>query len=192
MAPGRLGKLPNQVPLPTPPEALGHGVVRRCRGPKAEAVVMFCSEDQFPHSHRRCHISPLVRIETGGGEQGWGFVTKPPLLIREGVDGEVNEARELHLLVPDLFFRRNRGKRIDVRRFSRAPGQRGPEGQDPNDPVHGPIISDSSGSAEMPVDGSVRGRLEVVGGPPGLARLTSMGWSGAPGHRGWAQAYLPP
>jgi len=77
-------------------------------------------EDELAHPDLASHAGPLVRIHVGRIEERRGFVPHAPLPVREGVDGEMNEAGHLHLLVPELLRRGHYGHGRQVRWLASA------------------------------------------------------------------------
>ena len=68
---------------------------------------MFRGQNQFLHARIVRDRHYLIGIEIGGIEDLFLLVAVTPLLIGEGIDSEMNESIELHL-VPSKLPRRRR------------------------------------------------------------------------------------
>src|ERR1700722_8639673 len=73
-------------------------MLREFRGPKAEAIVMFCGKDQFLHAGGAGGADDLLRVERSRVENAFRLVAIAPLLVGESIHGEMKEADEFHLL----------------------------------------------------------------------------------------------
>lgn len=99
-------KLGDDVAIPVLPVAGTHGIVGVIRGPQAEPVVVFCSEDYCGKTRIFSDPYPLRCVELGGVEDGGVSVAGTPLGVREGVGAEVEEEGHVAQLPLELERRR--------------------------------------------------------------------------------------
>jgi len=85
------GELGDDVAVPVFPVAGTHGIVGVIRGPQAEPIVVFCSEEYCRKARIFGDLYPLRCVELGGVEDGGVSVAGTPLGVREGVGAEVEE-----------------------------------------------------------------------------------------------------
>jgi hypothetical protein len=103
-------------------------MLRRLRGPEAEAVVMFRRENDRAKVRGLCGARPLPRVERAGIENARRLLAVAPFAIGEGVDAEMEEQRQLVALPLKLRHRRPRqrdGKRRGRRPPHNAAGESG-------------------------------------------------------------------
>src|SRR5216683_2874683 len=75
---------------------------------------MLACEDQTPHTRVARGFHDLIGSEVRGVEDGGRLVAVAPLLVCERIDGEVQEAVELHLVPAQLACRGERPERRRV------------------------------------------------------------------------------
>src|ERR1035441_1093841 len=81
-------------------------------GPETEAVVVFGRQDEALHSRPLGRQNNLVRIEGGRVEDLFILIAIAPFFVGEGVDGEVQESIDLHLMPAQLPLRGPRPVRL--------------------------------------------------------------------------------
>ena len=86
------------------PWRLAHVIIVSFKWPQAEAVMMFCRQDDALHagSHERLH--PLLTVEALRVKHLWVGVAISPFSVAERVETEMNEGVGLHALPVDLFL----------------------------------------------------------------------------------------
>lgn len=92
----------HQVGLSVHQRAFGDVVVGKGTGPQAKSIVVLHREDDAIEAGQPNHLGPLIHIQTGWIEQLRAFVAEAPLLVGEGVDGEVDKGILLHLMPSQL------------------------------------------------------------------------------------------
>jgi hypothetical protein len=95
-----VGKLRDDVALPSPPWRGAHRVIRRLRRPEAEAVVVLGGEDDVRGAGVLRDGDPLAAIQRIWVEPGGVERAVAPLAAVEGVDPEMAEQREGMLALP--------------------------------------------------------------------------------------------
>src|SRR6185436_9096451 len=93
------------------PRAARDAMARGARGPETESVVMLRGEHHRAGARRARGTRPLPCVEILWCKDRRVFATVAPLAIREGVDAEVDEDRELVTLPGELRMRRPRPRR---------------------------------------------------------------------------------
>ena len=63
---------------------------------------MFAHEDETLHSRSRGGANDLFGVKVSRAEKGGRFIAVTPLFVGEGVDGEMDEAVELHFMPAEL------------------------------------------------------------------------------------------
>ena len=87
----RFRHLLDHVSLALSPGAVGDRVFGEARWPEAKTIVMLACEDERLEPRGVCHFSHPVGVKIRGVEHAWGLVPVAPLLVCEGVDGEVEK-----------------------------------------------------------------------------------------------------
>ena len=132
LAPARVGELAHHVPRTAAPRAPRHRVRREPAGPQAEPVVMLGGEDQRACAGGPAGPGPLACVQRRRVEHRRVLAPVAPLVVRERVDPEMEEQRQLVALPDELRGRGTRAGRLRPRKPHHAPaerrGHRGREG----------------------------------------------------------------
>ena len=104
--------VPHQIALAVTPGRFGDVMGCGLRRPQAEAVVVLGNQDNPVHPAPLEGAHHLVGKLGSGFEKRGIFIAVAPLLVRIGVEAEVNEGEEFGLMPAELALRRNSAERM--------------------------------------------------------------------------------